>query len=127
MGAAWQAALSTLMLLGHSKFSSLEETIYAVAAAKFIAEKSEHEGVGPSTAMYVTHKRTASDPTGEPPGAHIQPEEMAALRDAWEKYGKPRIPDQAIPVALDIINKSGIRSRGPSGKSIEAMMRLGAS
>jgi hypothetical protein len=82
----------------HSRWSSfrglgqLEETIYAVAAAKFAAERCD--GVGEETRMFVTWKRRSSDPERKLAGNFVQPDKVQELRKLWEKYGKPSVPEK---------------------------------
>jgi 20S proteasome alpha/beta subunit len=115
IGAGQEVAVSTLLLLGQSRQSSLEETLYSVAAAKFSAEKSQGQSVGQNTAMYITWKRTEKDNERKPVGIHVQPDEIAELRQLWEDYGKPRIPDEGWNVIDKISRKLGFNptlSRG---------------
>ena len=115
IGAGRDVALSTLLLLRQSRDSSLEETLYAVAAAKFSAEKSLGQSVGQNTGMYITWKRTDKDDPDKPPGMFVQDEEVEQLRELWEDYGKPRIPDEGWNVIDNISRKLGFNptlSRG---------------
>jgi hypothetical protein len=92
IGNGMDIAMSTLMILDQRRSSTLEETIYAVAAAKFAAERCD--GVGEDTKMFVTWKRRSGDPEGKPTGNFVQPNDIRELRQLWQKYGKPRIPEQ---------------------------------
>jgi hypothetical protein len=94
IGSGADVAISTMLVLQQSRFMTLEETIYSVAAAKFAAERCE--GVGETTTMFVSWKRTDDDPKGRPAGNFVQPEDIKELRRTWEKHGKPRIPHQAM-------------------------------
>jgi hypothetical protein len=42
-----------------------------------------------------TRKRSEADPAGKPCGDYIEDPDLQNLRDIWEKYLKPRIPDEA--------------------------------
>jgi 20S proteasome alpha/beta subunit len=123
IGAGQEVAVSTLLLLGQSRQSSLEETLYCVAAAKFSAEKSQGQCVGQNTAMYITWKRTEKDKEKRPVGIHVQPDEITELRQLWEDYGKPRIPDEGWNVIDNISRKLGFNPTLSRG-SIEFFNRL---
>jgi ATP-dependent protease HslVU (ClpYQ) peptidase subunit len=92
IGSGMDVAMSTLMVLEQRRTSTMEETIYAVVAAKFAAERCD--GVGKDTRMFVTWKRRSGDPEGKTPGNFVQPDKVQELRKLWEKYGKPRVPEQ---------------------------------
>jgi hypothetical protein len=94
IGSGEDVAISTMLVLQQSRFMTLEETIYSVAAAKFAAESCE--GVGEKTTMFVSWKRTDDDPKERPAGNFVQPADLEELRRTWEKHGKPRIPRQAM-------------------------------
>jgi hypothetical protein len=94
IGSGADVATSTMLVLRQSRFMTLEETIYSVAAAKFAAENCE--GVGKTTTMFVSWKRTDDDPKGRPAGNFVQPADLEELRKMWERYGKTRIPRQVI-------------------------------
>jgi ATP-dependent protease HslVU (ClpYQ) peptidase subunit len=102
IGSGAEAALSTLMLLGHDASSSLEHAVYAVAAAKF---SSEGHGIGRDTRMWIGRKRLSTDSASDTPGTMLNPDEIESLRGIWEKYGKPRIPSEAD----DVIQKMTAR------------------
>jgi 20S proteasome alpha/beta subunit len=107
IGSGAEIALSTLLLLGQSRHCSLQETLYAVAAAKFSAEKSHGQGVGERTGMYVTWKRTEKDRKDHPVGITVQDEEIEKLRKVWEEHGRPKIPDEAWLPLQDISKTLG--------------------
>jgi hypothetical protein len=94
IGSGADIAVSTMLVLQQSRLMTLEETIYSVAAAKFAAESCE--GVGKTTTMFVSWKRTEDDPKGLPTGNFVPPADLEELRRVWEKHGKPRIPRQAM-------------------------------
>jgi hypothetical protein len=109
IGSGYQAALSTLILLGQSRYSCLEETVYNVAAAKFMAEKSERDGVGKTTGMFITHKRTSDDDPDRPPGNRIQASDVKTLRALWDEHGRPKTPMEAMFPIEEILNNSGLK------------------
>ena len=105
IGSGAEVALSSMLLLGQSRDSMLPETLYAVAAAKFSAEKSHQQDVGPQTAMYICEKPKEGEPV--PPGKWVPRDEVNRLRELWEQYGKPRIPDEAHRELCSITNAVG--------------------
>lgn len=120
IGSGAEVALSTMLLLGQSRNSMLPETLYAVAAAKFSAEKSQGQDVGPKTSMYVCEKHKEGEPF--PPGKWVQPDEIGRLRTLWEQYGKPRIPDEAYKGLAAITKAVGYEAR-ISGERMVSIMR----
>lgn len=125
IGSGAEIALSTLMMLGQSRDSSLEDTIYAVAAAKFMAENSEPEdSVRKSTAMFITHKRTPQDEPHKPAGYFIEEDDVKAVRALWEEHGRPRIPVEALPPIMDIIKRLGVRDHAGHPEHLTRLMRL---
>ena len=91
IGSGSEVALSTMLLLGQSRHCYLPETLYAVASAKFAAEKSRGQDVGPHTSLYIIEKHREGEPC--PPGRFVQPTEVDRLRDIWERHGRPKIDD----------------------------------
>jgi hypothetical protein len=92
IGSGSASAISTLFLLEHKASTYLQDAIYAVAAAKF---SSEAHGIGKNTRMWIGRKRIDTDPIDHPPGMPeliIQKDEIAQLRSAWERHGRPRVP-----------------------------------
>jgi hypothetical protein len=106
IGSGAEVALANVLLLKQARHRQLSDTIYAVAAAKFAAEMAHESDVGNTTLMYVGWKRTETDRPDKPPGAFLDQDEIVALRDVWEKHGKPRIPAQSSaplwPIVLHI-------------------------
>jgi ATP-dependent protease HslVU (ClpYQ) peptidase subunit len=100
IGSGAEVAMSTMLVLGQNRSMTLEETIYSVSSAKFAAEGCE--GVGKTTTMYVSWKRTENDPPNRPSGNFVHPPQIDELRRVWDKYGKPRIPTQALPLTHKI-------------------------
>jgi len=92
IGSGTDVAISSMLMLGQRRTMTLEETIYSVASAKFAAESCE--GVGRTTTMFVSWKRSKDDPAERPSGNFVQPLQIDELRKVWEKYGKPRVPHQ---------------------------------
>jgi hypothetical protein len=119
IGSGADIAVSNLVLYGQNRDRGLGETLYAVAAAKFSAERSQDQGVGHGTAMYVTWKRTDSDNKERPSGGHVQPSDIEELRSVWEEWARPKIPDQAWPVVERVSNNLGL----PNTVSVESVIR----
>ena len=124
IGSGAEVALSNLLLLNQARHRQLADTIYAVAAAKFSSEMSQDSDVGNSTLMYVGWKRTETDEEGKPPGTFLDQDEIAKLRDTWEKYGKPRIPIQSPATLWPIVSK--VRKAKGEVKLEDADLRLAA-
>jgi hypothetical protein len=103
IGSGAQTAISQLLLLGHTSNRRLEDTIYAVAAAKFAAESAE--GVGRQTSMVVSWKPQQSD---EEHHTYIQLKELTLLRNLWEEYGRPRIPSSCYQELIAVAKESKI-------------------
>jgi ATP-dependent protease HslVU (ClpYQ) peptidase subunit len=120
IGSGAEMALSTMLLLGQSRESMLPETLYAVASAKFAAEKSHGQDVGFETSMYVCEKAVEGAPN--PPGKMVQKDEIARLRKLWEEHGRPRIPDSIYGELATITNKIGYDAH-ISPKRLEAFMQ----
>jgi len=95
IGSGAQMAQTMLLLLGQARHSTLSETIFNVACAKFSSEKSGGLDVGRNTAMYVSRKRSESDDPSKLAGTFVSFEDIDALREMWDKHLKPRIPDEA--------------------------------
>ena len=98
-------ATQMLLALGHNRSATIEDTLYAVAAAKFFSEW--RDGVGRYTAMYVGHKRGSGDAKEKPPGHLIQSDEIKLLHELWKEYGKPRIHPDIAPKLQSIVNRLG--------------------
>jgi hypothetical protein len=123
IGIGCDVALSTMMLLGQSRDSSLAETLYTVAAAKFASEKSTEGDVGKKTSMYITWKRTQTDAINPPPGNLVQEEHITELHKLWDAYGRPKISDHVFRPVNNILKSLGVPGR-PSTKELNALMRL---
>ncbi len=106
IGSGSEVALSTMLLLGQSRNSYLPETLYTVASAKFAAEKSHGQDVGPHTSMYITEKYKEGEK--RPPGSYVQPTELERLRNLWrstenQKYrSKSETRCAGSPTLLDM-------------------------
>jgi hypothetical protein len=111
IGSGAEIAISTLLNLGHARHSTLGDTLYEVAAAKFSAEMTEDRSVGTRTTMYVAWRKKEGDPSDKPPGEFITDEEIGDLRLAWEEYGKPRNPEAAAPLLWEIVKR--VKGVGP--------------
>jgi hypothetical protein len=108
--------MSALMNLKQARHSTLGDTIYAVAAAKFASEMTEDDSVGQRTSMYVTWRRTDSDPPEKPPGRFLDDDELKELRAVWEEHGRPKMPDASLPTLWNIVRR--IKGARP-GVSVE--------
>jgi hypothetical protein len=87
--------MTTLLLLECGRDTPFEFALYAVAAAKFASERCG--GVGQKTTrMFVTRKRREGDDPAKTPGDFVPDEKIATLREMWEKYSKPQIPEDAL-------------------------------
>lgn len=126
IGSGCEVALSTLLLLGQSRNSTLEETIYSVAAAKFMAEKSEEDAVGRATTMFIGRKRLASDQKDKPTGILLLSDELKRLRDVWNRYGKPRIPGEAMTPIIHILRENGMPELQPSNQTMMRILQSGS-
>jgi 20S proteasome alpha/beta subunit len=122
IGSGSEVALSTMMLLGQNRDSSLADTMYTIAAAKFASEKTSERDVGDQTAMYITWKRTAKDAEDRPTGKDIQHWQIARLHKIWNRYGKPSIPRQAYPEIVANLRELQIKSSS-STAMLNALMR----
>lgn len=116
IGAGAEVAKATLLLHGITRSSTLEDTLYAVAAAKFSAERCE--GVGRNTTIRVSRKRRKGDRKGNRVGEFLTPREVRGLRRAWLRFGRMRVPEAAYPRLL------GISQRITGGVGAEAAIRV---
>jgi hypothetical protein len=105
IGSGAEVALSVLVNLKHARHSTLGDTLYAVAAAKFAAEMTEDDSVGQRTSMYVAWLRREGDAPEKPPGVFLMEEEVQMLRIIWEEHGRPKIPDAAAPPLWEIVKR----------------------
>ena len=110
IGSGATSALSTLLTSGYSRDLPLEEALYMVCAAAFSAEG--RDGVGPLRLLAVVHKRDEKEPKEKLPGELIQPDEIAKLRRAWDRYGRPTIPKAALVITDEIARRIGVTSVG---------------
>lgn len=105
IGSGREVAMSALLLYRITRDSSLEDTIYAVAAAKFSAERCD--GVGKNTTVCVSRKQNPKDKNDErKPFQFLESEEIDRLRKLWEKYGQPRIPTEGYDVMMKIAQRT---------------------
>jgi hypothetical protein len=98
-GSGNEAAHSVLSFFNQQSHMTLAQTVYHVAAAKFMSETTA--GVGPFTLMRVG-KRLGE---GEWRGYFIQPDDMREIRKAWGKHGAPRMPTSAEIKIVSILGK----------------------
>jgi hypothetical protein len=104
IGAGGDVARASLLAYGTTRTSSFEEALYAVAAAKFSAERVD--GVGKRhTAIHVSRARRPSDKKGEHIGEFIPAEEISALKAMWREHGRLRIPGEVYPVIMRIAQR----------------------
>jgi hypothetical protein len=120
IGSGAEVAMSTLLQLGQSRDSTLPETLYAVASAKFSVEKSYGDGVGPNTSIYVCEKLANGGKI--PPGKYVQPGEVNELRALWEEHGRPKIPDGIFGQLAKITDKIGYPAH-VSPKRMDSLLR----
>jgi len=115
IGAGREVAMSSLLLHGITRNSCLEDVLYAVAAAKFAAERCD--GVGRSTTISVSRKPRSTDGPEDKADKWLTNDEVDGLRRLWEEHGRPRIPDEGQDAMLRIAQ------RITGGVSIEAAVR----
>jgi hypothetical protein len=80
IGSGADVAMSTMLVLGQNRGMTLEETLYSVASAKFAAERCE--GVGRTTTMFVSWKRTESDPEKSRGGNFVHPPQVDEIKES---------------------------------------------
>jgi hypothetical protein len=98
-GSGKEAAHSVLSFFNHEPRLTLAQTVYHVAAAKFMAERTA--GVGPSTVMRVARRVG----TGHWRGYFIQPNEILEIHEVWRKYGSPRMPVSAEAKVVELLSR----------------------
>lgn len=118
IGSGADVAIATLLLHGITRNSTLEDTLYAVAAAKFSAER--RDGVGRNTTIHIGRKRRRGDRKGIHVGEFLTPQEVRGLRRVWLRYGRVHVPDEAYPRVMTICQRV---SGGISPQSIPRFMR----
>jgi hypothetical protein len=122
IGSGGSTAASQLLMLKHARHSSLTETLYSVAAAKFSAEAAD--GVGQNTVIRVAWKRKDSDSRDQPPGRFIQLQEIDVLRAMWLESGKPKVPYLSYKDLKSVLDKSGIDFEHSIGASVRYAERV---
>ena len=85
-GSGSSLAFGALALRRHNTTRTTQETLYAVLEAKFSAELAR--GVGQYTTLGVL--------TSSQIIRLVPKEEIAAVREIWEQYGKPPVPNDAL-------------------------------
>jgi hypothetical protein len=118
IGAGADIARATLLAHGITRNSTLEDALYATAAAKFSAERCEGGGVGRNTTIHVSRKRRKSDRKGVHVGKFLTPQEVRSLRRVWLRYGRLRVPDEAYPRVAEI------SQRISGGISLQSIPRI---
>ena len=102
--------MSTLINLKQARHSSLGDTLYAVASAKFSAEMTEDDSVGQRTTMFIAWRRGDNDAPEKPPGQFLDVDELTGLRSLWEEHGRPKMPEAAAPVLWEVVKRlKGVR------------------
>jgi len=125
IGSGAEVALSNMLLLGQSRNSTLAETIYNVAAAKFSSEQSSGLHVGRQTNIHISWKRRKDDTEGSVVGTFLDDEDLHSLRQVWEEHGRPKIPLQARITATRIAGKAaGTVSVRDMMEHLNASLRL---
>jgi hypothetical protein len=97
-GSGGSAAYSVLSFFNQQTHMTLAHTIYHVAAAKFMSERTE--GVGPSTVLRVSRRKP-----GGWSGYFIQPHEIEMLRKMWDDDGAPRMPSGAESKIVEMLQQ----------------------
>jgi hypothetical protein len=101
IGIGRDAAIRALLKLKHGLRSSLQDTIYSVAAAKFAAEG---KWVGRKTEMWLLRKRTPQDDPNKPVAIDVPEEKIEALRTIWKQHrSSTEVADKARKCAASIV------------------------
>jgi hypothetical protein len=126
IGSGGYVAASNLLLLGQSRDTTLSQTIYNVAAAKFAAEHSVGRYVGQNTSIHVSWKRPSGDDrTDNIVGEWVMADDVEKLRAIWEQHGRPRVPDAGVVLASQIAGKlTGTTTVREMSDTINAAARL---
>jgi 20S proteasome alpha/beta subunit len=115
IGSGQYGALSSLFFHSYNKRTLPEETVYHVAAAKFMAEESSSD-VGKTTNLLIIE--------WEPPGGQLNLEGKVVVRELmatenvkklWEKLGKPRIPKNLYQRMKSLLGEQGATQRAILG------------
>jgi hypothetical protein len=122
IGSGSEVALSTMMLLGQSRDSSLLQTLYTVAAAKFASEKSTEGDIGRKTSIFVTWKRTEAD-AEKPPIKFLEDAHVEQLYKLWDRYGRPQISDFVLLPVHQILQTLRVKYH-PSADEMTKIMKL---
>jgi ATP-dependent protease HslVU (ClpYQ) peptidase subunit len=122
IGSGGPIAASQLMLLNQARHSSLTDTLYSVAAAKFSAEVAS--GVGRNTTIWIAWKRRDTEPLDKLAGTFVQPEEIDVLRLLWEQFGRPKIPPHGFRDVSTVLKKSGIDFEHSKGSAMDYVAYL---
>jgi hypothetical protein len=102
-GSGKEIAHSILSFFNQQPHMTLAETIYHVAAAKFMSERTG--GVGPVTLMRVAIRAGAAEDQWK--GYFIQPDELHEIRELWLTHTAPKIPPEAEDKIVAILGKRG--------------------
>ncbi len=92
IGSGSLGAMSMLFFFGQNILTSIPQTIYSVAAGKFMGERGE--GVGDTTLLHVIDPSTSYE-------IDIGSETLRFIREFWDKQGAPRI----LPEMVDHLDR----------------------
>jgi hypothetical protein len=98
-GSGGDAAHSILSFFNQQPHMTLAQTVYYVAAAKFMSERTAF--VGPSTILRVARRRGEGDWRG----FFIHPREVAEIRRVWERTGQPRMHITAEVAVVELLSR----------------------
>lgn len=123
-GSGGEVALSTLLLLRQHRSASLSETLYRVAAAKFMSERSADEYVGQNTTIFISWQRGGSDRKDKPAGRFVSEEIVNELRSIWVEHGRPKIPEEGALAAARAIGEMGLSKAIDIAVHMQAFQKL---
>jgi hypothetical protein len=95
IGSGQQIAITALMFHQYNQLCPMPWSIYHVCEAKFMAEKAP--GVGKESFVIVMNQKSGFRWY---PASHV-----AAIRDVWEKFGRPSRPAQAVNLIEAVIKQ----------------------
>ena len=107
IGSGAFSAVSTLLLHSVNYEMEVVQVLYHVCEAKFMAESAS--GVGKYTIAKVISPKIPTDPA-----ADLSQEVIAAIRDDWERDGRPRIPKSTISGLRKLLYKKPTGLNQPS-------------
>lgn len=98
IGSGQRSALSSLFFSEYNFRHSLSSGVYRVYEAKLMAEKAL--GVGKSTLLLSLERRNDKIER-----VYLLEDDLKPLRSAWEKEGKPRLPQGILDKVVEIFEK----------------------